>query len=150
MNKELRDRLYSTLQKALNLMVQEGVVTTTKIKIEGSTPSKKNSRKVNFKTKRTYLDPKFQLWYEQALIQVNAHIKSKEQIDETLAFDICFYHSTKRRKDPDNGLSSVLDLLVDTEVLIDDNWKVLPFIILRNEEALEDKCEITIYTEKMI
>lgn len=150
MNKELRQRVARVIKDSLELMVKEGVVKTTNINISGATPSKKNSRKVNFKTKRTYLDPKFQLWYEQALIQVNALIKSKEQIDETLAFDICFYHSTKRRKDPDNGLSSVLDLLVDTEVLIDDNWKVLPFIILRNEEALEDKCEITIYTEKMI
>lgn len=145
MNKELRDRLYNTLQKALNLMVQEGVVTTTKIKIEGPTPSKKNSRKVNFKTKRTYLDPRYQEWYECALMQIAA--LEKKQIEETVMFDICFYHSTKRRKDPDNGLSSVLDLFVDAEVLKDDKWMILPFIVLRNEFGAEDKCEVTIYTE---
>lgn len=146
MNKELRLRLARVVNDALKIMVEEGAVTKTVMKLQGTTPSKKNSRKLNFKTRRTYLDPRYQQWYQDAVMQILT--APKELISETVAFCICFYHSTKRRKDPDNGLSSVLDLLVDREVLSDDNWKVLPFILLRNEEANDDWCEIEIYKER--
>jgi Holliday junction resolvase RusA-like endonuclease len=43
-----------------------------------------------------------------------------------------FTHGDRVRRDSDNGVSSILDLLVDCGVLQDDNWMVVSKIVTTN------------------
>lgn len=40
-----------------------------------------------------------------------------------------FTHGDRVRRDSDNGVSSILDLLVDCGILPDDNWMVVSKIL---------------------
>lgn len=46
--------------------------------------------------------------------------------DKQVKLTITFYHGDKKRRDSDNQLSSILDLLVDAGILADDNWQIIP------------------------
>lgn len=44
-----------------------------------------------------------------------------------------FTHGDLRRRDSDNGCSSILDLLVDNGILQDDNWQIVQEITITNK-----------------
>lgn len=58
-----------------------------------------------------------------------------------------FYHdSEKRKRDADNGLNSVYDLLVDCGIIQDDKWQVIPRGLFDNfYDKLQPRAEIYIY-----
>lgn len=56
-----------------------------------------------------------------------------------------FRHGDLRRRDSDNGTSSIMDLLVDMGVLKDDNWQIVRGIHVSNTyEKGNPYCEIFI------
>lgn len=56
-----------------------------------------------------------------------------------------FYHADLRRRDSDNGTSSILDVLVDAEILKDDNWQIVRQIAIANYHDKDfPRIEITI------
>ena len=119
-----------------------------KFEIKGETPSKKNSR-INTRSGRSFPNKKYVLWHNDALLQLNAQIcRMKEMpnlIDSPVKVSIYFFHGDHRRRDSDNQLSSVMDLLQDAKVLADDNWNIVRELHIRNYIALKDAhCEIEI------
>jgi Holliday junction resolvase RusA-like endonuclease len=101
------------------------------IHIPLETPSKKNSRVVDRRTGRTFPNKRFTEWHKAAALYVsqqNAH-----PLDEgPFALYLEFTHGDRVRRDSDNGVSSILDLLVDCGILPDDNWMVVQKINVSN------------------
>lgn len=101
------------------------------IHIPLETPSKKNSRVVDRRTGRTFPNKRYTEWHKAASLYVrqqNAH-----PLDGgPFALYLEFTHGDRVRRDSDNGVSSILDLLVDCGILPDDNWMVVSKINVSN------------------
>lgn len=120
-----------------------------RFQIFGETPSKKNVNKFNTKTKRVYKDEHFLKWHSDAMIQLNGQICRIEPmpnlIDYPVIINIDFYHGDLARRDSDNQVSSIMDLLQDAKVLSDDNWQIVRQIHVRNYyEKNKARCLIEI------
>lgn len=88
------------------------------------TPSKKNSRVTDTRTGRTFPNKKFTEWHKAAVLWMRTHYRC-DRIEGPVNVRLSFVHPTLRRKDADNGTSSIFDLLVDVGVLADDCWTVV-------------------------
>lgn len=104
---------------------------TTSIKLDGEVPAKKNSR-INTKDGRSFPSKRYSAWHKSAQVQIFEQIKPM-RINRPCELSICFIHGDLRRRDSDNGVSSICDLLVDTGVIEDDNWQIVCSIKVRNE-----------------
>lgn len=99
--------------------------------IRGETPSKKNSR-INTRSGRSFPSKRYTEWLNFALFQLVDQIADFRRNGKQLAFErgleltVTFYHGDLKRRDSDNQLSSVLDMLVEAQVIPDDNWEILP------------------------
>lgn len=110
------------------------------ITIPGEVPSKKNSR-INTRSGRSFPSKKYQEWHDMASL----YLKNKIQINNPVQITINFTHGTLRRRDSDNAVSSILDLLVDNKIIPDDNWRIVRQIIVNNEYKKNGAfCEIII------
>lgn len=113
--------------------------------IEGETPAKKNSR-ITLPNGRTIPSKNYRTWHESALLQIEAMAISREAtISYPVAISLSFYHGDLRRRDSDNGTSSILDLLVDAGILADDNWQIVRILNVYNQyDKGHARCEIMI------
>lgn len=101
------------------------------IHIPLETPSKKNSRVVDRRTGRTFPNKRYTEWHKAAALYVRQ--QHAHPLDEgPFALYLEFTHGDKIRRDSDNGVSSILDLLVDCGVLQDDNWQIVSKIVTTN------------------
>jgi len=91
--------------------------------LDGEIPSKKNSR-INTRRGRSFPSRKFQEWHSAAVRSLERQWGGKKPLDSPCLVAAAFFHSTRRRRDSDNQLSSVLDTLVDAGVLKDDNCNI--------------------------
>ncbi len=91
------------------------------IVIEGETPSKKNGRMLTSKNGRLLSIPseRYKTWHTQALWQLK---KYQPITVYPCALTIVLWGATKRRWDLDNRATSVLDVLQDAGILVDDDW----------------------------
>lgn len=110
--------------------------------IHGETPSKKNSRILNTKTKKSFPNRRYVEWHDMAVAEIMACIArgDAERVPpgKRVALMLTFYHGDERKRDDDNQLSSVLDTLVDAGILADDTWKVAPFKFVYNDLCREN------------
>ena len=114
--------------------------------IKGETPSKKNS-KILTRTGRLIPGKKYQEWHRDAMVQVQDQMKLLEHIplNSEVIIHLDFIHGDQRRRDSDNGTSSILDLLVDAKILEDDKWQIVRELHVTNEyEKNEPMCIIAI------
>ncbi len=99
------------------------------ITLNGETPSKKNSR-INTRSGRSFPNKRYTKWHDMIVSELSFLIARKqiEKIPEgrQVILTVTFCHGDFKRRDSDNQLSSVLDTLVDAEILPDDNWKIIP------------------------
>lgn len=109
--------------------------------LSGEVVSKKNSNRFDRATGRVYKTTTYRKWYRQArkeLLEKANMCYSGEFITpltKTETLTLTFRHKDNKRRDSDNQTTSVLDLLVDCRVLFDDNIKVVPTIIVHNEQV---------------
>ena len=59
--------------------------------------------------------------------------KEELPINQEVKISMTFVHGDLRRRDSDNGTSSILDLLTDCGVLADDNWKIVRELNVKND-----------------
>lgn len=116
--------------------------------LEGETPSKKNSR-VFLKNGRNIPSKNYREWHTKAVsdlyLQTFKQEKNFEPIDELVQITLRFYHGDLRRRDSDNGTSSILDTLCDCGILKDDNWQIVRSLKVYNfYEKNKARCEIEI------
>lgn len=118
-------------------------------KLEGETPAKKNSRIINTKTGRSFPSKKYSDWHKSAVLEIKTQniFNLKEPINRPVRVDLIFTHGDKRRRDSDNGCSSILDTLVDAGVLLDDCYTIVEEINIKNlYEKNNASCIIKIMT----
>jgi len=117
-----------------------------KIEIRGRIPSKKNSLRRIRRGNRTFTvsSEKHQEWHDSATIQVAMqNIEPYKGVSSVL---IDFYMPDNRKADLTNKAESLMDLLVDCGVIVDDCWQKVPSIILNFVEIdkLNPRAEIWI------
>ena len=99
--------------------------------LEGETPSKKNSR-INTRSGRSFPNKKYMEWQKRAIEHIRimgfTPITGKGH-----SIKIVFTHGDKRRRDSDNAVSSILDMLVKSGILPDDNWEIVQNLEIRNK-----------------
>ena len=120
----------------------------TSITIEGRIPSKKNSRNVFSRGGKLFNIPskKYKEWHSVATLQISEF--ENLQIEEVSSIDLKFYAPDRRSADLTNKAESVLDLLVDNGVIIDDNWFVLKNVNLyfQGVDKERPRCEVIIHS----
>ncbi len=115
---------------------------TIQLTIHGRVASKKNSR-ISTRSGRNFPSKKYKEWHEDASWQLFAQ-KKKMGIERCSA-KLMFYMPDRRRADLTNKAESVMDLLVDCEILKDDSWQVVRPLELDAEYDKENpRVEITL------
>lgn len=100
------------------------------LNIDGSIPSKKNSR-INCRNGRSFPSKSYSDWEKYAIQQVR--LQTKQRFFGPVAIDIIIYFGTKTRSDLDNRLTSIMDMLVNALVIRDDKWQDVPSISVKAE-----------------
>lgn len=100
--------------------------------ITGEVSSKKNENRFNKSTGRVFKSDRFRSWHSSAMLQLKTQEKPPQPIEGSVKVSVTFYHGDLRRRDGDNGLSAIMDLLVDAKILADDNWGIVKEISVRN------------------
>ena len=103
------------------------------ITLAGRIPSKKNSKKIIQHGGRTFLVPSsnYAKWHKEALKEVGSQCPGHMLPIKAALIELTFYAPDRIRGDLTNKAESVMDLLVDTGVLKDDNWFEIGAINLR-------------------
>lgn len=115
--------------------------------INGETPAKKNNR-ITLKSGRTIPSKRYQLWHKEAIAQLLAQTRPESSIDEPIVISLCFYHGDKRRRDSDNGTSSILDTLTDAHIIADDSWQIVRGLSIANSYD-KDNARVSIKIESL-
>lgn len=107
--------------------------------IKGETPAKKNS-KIWTKSGKLIPGKKYQEWHKEALKQVEDQKKYIQKLpgDREVVIRLDFVHGDQRRRDSDNGTSSILDLLVDAGIIADDKWQIVRQLHVSNTYEKND------------
>ena len=118
-----------------------------KVTIKGRIPSKKNSR-MQFYNKglgRVLNIPnkKYKEWHKQASIQLIGVTKVTDDIESVT---LSFYFPDKRRTDLTNKAESIMDLLVDNEIIKDDCYTITGTMTLipRGIDRVNPRCEVVV------
>lgn len=97
--------------------------------IMGDCPSKKNSQQL-FRLSNgrvmTTTNKKYKEWHKRALPQLYGVARASG----IQVIRIVFHPGTRRKADLTNRAESVMDLLVDAKILPDDNWDMVPNVLL--------------------
>lgn len=118
-----------------------------KLVIYGETPAKKNS-KVLTRSRKLIPSNQYRAWHDYASFQLT-QLTIREKLETDIGYPVIvtlkFYHGDRRRRDSDNGTSSILDLLQDCNILHDDSWDIVRVINVFNYyEKNSARCEIDI------
>lgn len=93
---------------------------TVEIRLEGTIPSKKNSRS-NTSDGRSFPSTKFTQWQRDSIIEVRR--QTRERFLGHIQIELILYFATLGKADTDNKVTSVLDMLVEALTLKDDYWE---------------------------
>jgi Holliday junction resolvase RusA-like endonuclease len=115
-----------------------------KYTISGDTPSKKNTKKFQRSTGRTYYTKPFLNWRETALWELKTQEKPDTPIEHVNGVILRFYRKTDRRADLTNLAEAPMDALVKMEILADDDWKCVPQVELVYEGKDKDNPRVEI------
>jgi hypothetical protein len=127
-----------------------GKLNTLSIKLIGRIPSKKNSKIIVCKGSYPILLPSknYSLWHEEQSWELKKYkILIKKPIAKCELVEIKFYAPDKRSTDLSNKTESIMDLLVDNEIIKDDNWFVCKslFVSLVGIDKNNPRAEIKIH-----
>ena len=99
-------------------------------------PSKKNSR-INTRSGRSFPNRKYTEWHDKAVLILRQQILPPKPIDAPVVVSVAITRGDNRRRDLDNALGSIMDLLQDVGVLADDKDDVVR--VLRAEKMGVEK-----------
>jgi Holliday junction resolvase RusA-like endonuclease len=104
--------------------------TNDKLVLIGRIPSKKNSRITDRRTGRSFPSASYTSWVKLMSKQISAQFLIFNSELLTNGIFIRIYYPDNRKADLTNKSESIMDLLVDTGILEDDNWKVTGAIVM--------------------
>lgn len=115
--------------------------------LRGEVPAKKNNRQT-LPNKKTIPSKNYQKWHEMALFSLIFQRKSQKlekPLNQELHIEITLTHGDFRRRDGDNATSSILDTLIDSNIIEDDTWHFCRKITVENLYKKDDpSCTIRI------
>lgn len=116
------------------------------IRLLDNIPSKKNSKIISCWGNRPRLFPSkaHQEWHKSASLELLSQ-KPPKGI-ENCKMEITFFPPNKRKFDLTNKAESIMDLLVDNNVIIDDNYDVVSEVVLKVSFEEKGGCLININT----
>jgi len=121
------------------------------ITLPGRVPSKKNSKRIILAGGRPRLisSEAFLTWHVEMMLRVR-RFRPKVPIARA-SVAITLFAESRRRFDLSNAAESVMDLLVDAEILADDSWAVVPELTLKfggvEPEGARTEIQLTNYPE---
>lgn len=119
-----------------------------RITLFGSVPSKKNSKRRIRRGNHIFMVPSLnhEVWHTQHMGTLAEFAYSKNPIKTVKEIIIDFYVENKRKADLSNKAESIMDLLVDASVIEDDNFFVVPRLILnyKGQDKEKPRAEIDI------
>lgn len=96
-----------------------------KLTISGNTPAQKNRKiiSVNRATGKPFLRtaPAEKEWRAKAVLELKSQFRGYKVTDYPINVSIVVYFDSKRRRDLDNCVSSIMDAMVEAEIIEDDN-----------------------------
>lgn len=104
---------------------------TYKFILNGETPSKKNSKRLT-KYGRLIPSQKFYEWHNEKIIELLNQERPKQALNGILFIKFIFIHGNLQKRDSDNQITSILDLLKDAKIIEDDNWVIVRKIEVSN------------------
>ena len=122
-----------SLPRALSLVMVNLKTMSSKVAeliLEGSVPSKKNSR-VRTRSGSSIPSKAFYQWQNDALKQLR--LQRLERFYNPVSIEVIIYFGTNVRADLDNRLTSILDMLVEGFIIRDDKWQDVPRIAAQAE-----------------
>lgn len=111
--------------------------------LPGLPPSKKNSKRVFRRNGKTVVLPSksYEDWHKVAMVRMSGLY----QFDNPVYIHVLYRRKSKRKRDMDNMLSSILDALVDAGILVDDSMDHVMDIRMTWETATVDETRIDIF-----
>ena len=87
--------------------------------------------------------PAYAAWHEEQMWK----LKGKKVPDIITTLYLNFYSPDARKTDLSNKAESVMDLLVDSGLIEDDNWNIIPKLVLefKGIDREKPRCEISFY-----
>lgn len=103
-----------------------------KFEIIGRIPSKKNSVNIFVKNNRLFKMPsdRYKAWHRDASMQLKGMRFENCPLPKA-EMKIGFWLPDRRLTDLTNKAESIMDLLVDNKILVDDNCSIVPEITLK-------------------
>ena len=123
-----------------------------KIVITGRIPSKKNSKQIVGRGTKKFLvcSEAHKAWHAEAYSQVVMHKFGRPNL-ENVSIEIKIFFPDRRKADLTNKAESLMDLLVDCDIIKDDNWKVVSCLMLNGDYDKDNpRAEISIVDLKEI
>lgn len=99
--------------------------------LHGEVVPKKNSR-ITLRNGRTIPSKRYVQWHDIAMLEARSQLPEGLPIDSPCRVSVTLIHGDLRRRDGDNAVSSILDLLQDCGALADDSWQIVREIVVRN------------------
>ena len=121
------------------------MIAPIKFILYGETPAKKNSR-ITLQNGRTIPNKRYREWHAGAMTQLQTQWEklNRTSLNGALKISLHFYHADNRRRDSDNGVSSVFDTLQDANIISDDRWQIVRKFSVNNSKSDDARCEIEI------
>lgn len=111
--------------------------------LQGETPSKKNNR-ITLKNGKTIISARYRKWEQTALLSLCMQKRPPIPLSVPLSISFVFSHNSLQRRDSDNGVSSLLDVLQDARILQDDNWKIVQEFCVSNLFTPKEEAKVEI------
>jgi Holliday junction resolvase RusA-like endonuclease len=120
-----------------------------KLTIKGKTPSKKNSRNIFVRNGRIINVPSklYKEWQEDAKLQLQQQFRNFQVSDYPIDVNVLVYYGTKHRHDLDNALGSIMDVLVDAQVIVDDDVEHISQITIQHGGLDKENPRAEIYLD---
>ena len=117
--------------------------------IKGRIPSKKNSRNIFVRGGKQFNIPskQYKEWHKQATMQLL--IAGQIRFESVCDVQMEFYLPDNRACDLTNKAESVMDLLVDCKILLDDKWQVVPRVFLESKGVDLDNPRVTVWIKEL-
>jgi len=94
-----------------------------KYELKMETPSKKNGRTFSSRSHTLLYSDKYKAWHEYAALALRPLIR--KCIEDKCFIILIFCHGDNARRDSDNGVNSIFDMLQDFKALKDDRWQIV-------------------------
>lgn len=122
--------------------------------LNGEAVSKKNANKFCFTTKSVYKSKWFCKWHKMAKEQVEEQVLCrysgllKKPLERVERIEMDFFHKDNSRRDTDNQITSIMDLLVDCGVIKDDKWTIVKSIYAKAQKGNVPCCVVRVMTKE--